>query len=88
MLPSKPQASAQLAVPNSDDTRWHEVWRLVLSAEQKPAGERRDFLLAADADSFVIRQAIAILEGTAASFSANASLPSLTGEGFTPAGCL
>lgn len=58
-----PKERAALSLSCGEDSRWQEVWRLVIEAERQPAAERRDFILAAGTDSFVNGQAIAILEG-------------------------
>ena len=82
-----PRERANLGVPDAEDSRWNEIWQLVLSAERRPAADRRDFILRAHADSFVTRQVIAILEGSAsmASYASGAPSMSVPGEDrFTP----
>ena len=65
MMPARePQPGRQIGLPGETDSRWDAIWQLVLQAEQLPAGERGAFLQSAETDPFIIRQAVAILEGS------------------------
>ena len=81
-----PRERRNLSVSSGDDTRWHEIWRLVIDAESKPASERREFVLAAGGDLFVNRQALAILEGndSIVDSSLGSSAPDPDGPQFAP----
>ncbi|MEP6539999.1 MAG: hypothetical protein ABJF23_32025, partial [Bryobacteraceae bacterium] len=59
-----PRERAAVKLSCGEESRWQEVWRLVIEAERQPVAERRNFILAARSDPFVHRQAIAILEGS------------------------
>jgi serine/threonine protein kinase/Tol biopolymer transport system component len=83
-MSARKRAGLQPSLQDGEDGRWHEVWRLVLSAEQEPAAERREFLLSAHSDPFVIREAIAILEASVTYASIEQSFPSLSEERFAP----
>ncbi|MGH9632385.1 MAG: protein kinase domain-containing protein, partial [Bryobacteraceae bacterium] len=84
-MPSRePQPRRQTGVPGEADSRWNSVWRLVLHAEQLPVAERLPFMESAATDSFVIRQAMAILEGSESLLTAASSLPEGTKERFVP----
>jgi Tol biopolymer transport system component len=65
------------------DSRWDAIWQLVLQAEQLPPGERAAFLQSTQNDSFIIRQAAAILEGSE-SLATAASLQFAPQERFAP----
>jgi Tol biopolymer transport system component/serine/threonine protein kinase len=80
----EPQPRRQIGVPGEGDSRWDAVWQLVLRAEQLPAGERSAFMQSAETDPFIIRQAVAILEGSESLATAAASLPLATEERFIP----
>src|SRR5215831_4866723 len=84
MPTSDPRSRGQSGIFSADDSRWQEIWRLVLDAEQKPVADRRSFLLSAQVDSSVIRQAIAILEGSATLASAAPSFPAVDDGRFAP----
>jgi serine/threonine protein kinase/Tol biopolymer transport system component len=71
-------------VPGETDSRWNSVWRLVLLAEQLPAGERLAFVESSEIDPFVIRHVMAILEGSESLLTAASSLPDGTKERFVP----
>ncbi len=83
-MPVRKRASPQSSVQGKDDCRWHEIWRLALAAEQQPAAKRREFLASAHPDSFVVRQAMAILEASVSFLSAEQSFPSRDAGGFLP----
>ena len=55
-----PTERSKVSAPTGENSRWHAVWQLILSAEARPESERRDFVLSAGEDAFVMRQAIAI----------------------------
>ena len=85
MMPARePQPGRQIGVPGEGDSRWEAIWQLVLQAEQLPAGERSAFMQSAETDPFIIRQAVAILEGSESLATAAASLPLATEERFVP----
>lgn len=88
MLRSKPPAASKTGVSPPEDNRWDEIWRLVLSAEQRAESERREFVRAAASDAFVAGQALAILEGSASLLTRAGSLPPETPAGrfIPPAG--
>ena len=60
------------------------IWQLVVQAEQLPAEERPAFLQSAHADSFVIGEAMAILQGSESFSTAAPSFPSGTEGRFVP----
>ena len=80
----EPQPGRQIGLPGETDSRWDAIWQLVLQAEQLPAGERGAFLQSAETDPFIIRQAVAILEGSESLATAAASLPLAPEERFVP----
>ena len=85
MMPaSEPQPGRQIGLPGETDSRWDAIWQLVLQAEQLPAGERGAFMQSAETDPFIIRQAVAILEGSDSLATAAASLPLAPEERFIP----
>ncbi len=85
MMPARePQTSHQIGLPGKTNSRWDAIWQLVLRAEQLPAGERDAFLQSADTDPFIIRQAVAILEGGDSLASVADSLEIARQERFVP----
>ena len=80
----EPQPGRQIGLPGEGDSRWDAIWQLVLRAEQLPAGERGAFLQSAETDPFIIRQAMAILEGSESLATVVASLPLAPEERFVP----
>src|SRR4051812_35892316 len=78
-----PQPNRQIGLPSEGDSRWDAIWQLVLQAELLPAGERGAFLHSAESDLFIIRQAMAILEGSE-SLATSASFPLAPEERFVP----
>ena len=73
-----------LELAGNADSRWAAIWQLVLQAEQLPVSERRSFLEAAQTKSFVIRQAMAILEGSQSLASVIPSIANEPEERFVP----
>jgi len=53
-----------MGFPDDGDSRWDAIWQLVLKAEHLPAGDRATFLNSAHSDPFIIRQVLAIIEGS------------------------
>ena len=84
MATREPQPGRQIGLPGATDSRWDAIWQLVLQAEQLPAGERGAFVQSAETDPFIIRQAVAILEGSESLATAAASLPLAPEERFIP----
>src|SRR4051812_43624027 len=85
MMPDRePQPGRRIGVPEEIDTRWDAIWQLVLQAEQLPARERGAFLQSGATDPFIIRQAMAILEGSESLATAAASLPLAPEQRFVP----
>ena len=80
----EPQPARQIGLPCETDSHWAAIWKLVLRAEQLPAGERGAFLQSAETNPFIIRQAVAILEGSESLATAAASLPLAPEERFVP----
>ena len=72
-----------MGLPAGGDSRWDAIWQIVLQAEHLPVAERGVFLQSLDADPFIIRQALAILEGSD-SIATAASLPLSPEERFAP----
>ncbi len=73
-----------MGLSGEGDSRWGAIWQLVLQAEHLPSGERVAFLQSAETDGFVIRQALAILEGSESLATAADSLPLAPEERFVP----
>jgi Tol biopolymer transport system component len=84
MSTREPQPGRQTRVPGETDSRWNSVWRLVLLAEQLPAAERLAFVESSEIDPFVIRHAMAILEGSESLLTGASSDPDGTKERFVP----
>src|SRR3954454_6775209 len=80
----EPQPGRRMGLPEEIDSRWDAIWQLVLQAEQLPAWERGAFLQSAETNPFIIRQALAILEGSESLATAAASLPFAPEERFVP----
>jgi hypothetical protein len=83
MATRDPQPGSQPGLLGETNSRWDAIWRLVLQAEQLPAGERRAWMHSAETDPFIIRQALAILEGSE-SLATAASFPLTPEERFVP----
>src|SRR5262245_34312193 len=79
-----PQPGRHIGVPVDGDSRWDSIWQLVLQAERLPPAERTAFLQSVDTDQFVIRQAMAILEGSESLATAAESFPLAPEERFVP----
>lgn len=84
MQAGRRQPGRQISPQSEGDSRWDLIWRLVLQAEQLPPEERQAFLQSAEADSFNIRQAVAILEGGESLATAAVSLSLAPDERFIP----
>jgi Tol biopolymer transport system component len=85
MMPARePQPGRQIGLPGATDSRWDSIWQLVLQAERLSEGERAAFMRSAETDPFIIRQALAILEGSESLATAAASLPLAPEERFVP----
>jgi len=84
MSPGESRPIRQIEAPRKSDSRWDVIWRLVVQAERLPAGERHAFLQSAHTDSFIIDEAIAILEGSESFATAGPSLPGRTEDRFVP----
>ena len=80
----EPQPGRRIGLPEEMDSRWDAIWQLVLQAEQVPARERGAFLQSGATDPFIIRQAMAILEGSESLATAAGSLPLAPEERFVP----
>jgi Tol biopolymer transport system component/serine/threonine protein kinase len=80
----EPQLGRQNGGRSEIDSRWDAIWQLVLQAEQLPSEERRAFLQSAETDPFIVRQAVAILEGNESLATAAASLPLGPEDRFVP----
>ena len=85
MMPARePRPGQHIGLAGEGDSRWDAIWQLVLQAEQLPAGERRAFMQSAETDPFILRQALAILDGSESVATAAASLPLAPEERFVP----
>src|SRR5579871_3625463 len=80
----EPRSGEGMCLPGGGDSRWDAIWRLILQAEHLPAGERASFLQSVETDEFVIRQALAILEGSDSIATAATSVPLSPEERFVP----
>lgn len=70
----EPRTDRQTEVSGANDRRWNSILRLSLQAQQLPLNERRAFIQSSEADDFVIREALAILDGSD-TFAHTADLP-------------
>lgn len=84
-MPSREtRTGRQVELPDPADGRWAAIWQLVLQAEQLPPSEQRSFLHAAESNPFVVRQVLAILEGSQSLASATPSIANEPEERFVP----
>ena len=83
-MPIREQNRRLQTGPDDGDGRWDAIWRLVLQAEHLPPGERAGFLKSVQSDPFVIRQALAIVEGSESIASAGPSIPLAPHGRFVP----
>jgi hypothetical protein len=71
-------------LPGDGDSRWDAIWQLVLQAGHLPAEKRSAFLQSVETDPFIIRQALAIVEGSESVATSADSLPLAPEERFAP----
>src|SRR5436190_20492338 len=84
MMPARGHQPSGHRLPAEGDGRWDAIWQLILQAEQLPAAERVAFVRSAETDPFILRQAVAILEGSESIATAATSLPLAPEERFVP----
>ena len=76
MMPTRePQPGRHIGVPGETSGRWWTILQLVLHAEQLPTEERCAFMQSAESDPFVIREAMAIVDGSESLATAAPSIP-------------
>ena len=83
-MPARGHQPSGHRLPAEGDGRWDAIWQLILQAEQLPAAERVAFVRSAETDPFILRQAVAILEGSESIATAATSLPLAPEERFVP----